>query len=242
MPIQKSHTATLDKIESELNSVLDQDNRYWRENDAKFRAVAQNVSYEQFEEIVKASHLKPLDKSDKSQLSKPKSSIWNSIANVTSRKSASDDKKVENDAEINKTNMEPKNVDEFYDSWKNVEKCERITFLEELGQDKLKKVLSTEIPSELIVDFIHTFLSFAPSASSEVDTLLLATVVRTLELVTHSRRFSLSVQFLSAAERAAGQQLMEKLRVSLTDRQQDLAELGVTEWNIENIANKFQFQ
>ena len=121
MPIHKSHTATLDKIESELNSVLDQDNRYWRENDAKFRAVAQNVSYEQFEEIVKASHLKPLDKSDKSQLSKPKSSIWNSIANVTSRKSASDDKKVENDAEINKTNMDPKNVDEFYDSWKNVE-------------------------------------------------------------------------------------------------------------------------
>ena len=74
-----------------------------------------------------------------------------------------------------------------------------------------------------------------------MDTLLLATVVRTLELVTHSRRFSLSVQFLSAAERAAGAQLIEKLRVSLTDRQQDLAELGVTEWNIENIANKFQF-
>ena len=123
-----------------------------------------------------------------------------------------------------------------------MEKCGRISFLEELGQDKLKKVLSTEIPSELIVDFIHTFLSFAPSASSEVDTLLLATVVRTLELVTQSRRFSLSVQFLSAAERAAGAQLMEKLRVSLTDRQQDLAELGVTEWNIENIANKFQFQ
>ena len=241
MPIHKSHTATLDKIESELNSVLDQDNRYWRENDAKFRAVAQNVSYEQFEEIVKASHLKPLDKSDTSQLSKPKSSIWNSIANVTSRKSASDDKKVEN-AGINKATMEPKNVDEFYDSWKNVEKCDRISFLEELGQDKLKKVLTTEIPSELIVDFIHTFLSFAPSASSEVDTLLLATVVRTLELVTQSRRFSLSVQFLSAAERAAGAQLMEKLRVSLTDRQQDLAELGVTEWNIENIANKFQFK
>lgn len=241
MPIHKSHTATLDKIESELNSVLDQDNRYWRENDAKFRAVAQNVSYEQFEEIVKASHLKPLDKSDKSQLSKPKSSIWNSIANVTSRKSASDDKKVEN-VGINKATMEPKNVDEFYDSWKNVEKCDRISFLEELGQDKLKKVLTTEIPSELIVDFIHTFLSFAPSASSEVDTLLLATVVRTLELVTQSRRFSLSVQFLSAAERAAGAQLMEKLRVSLTDRQQDLAELGVTEWNIENIANKFQFK
>ena len=55
MPIQESHSATLDRLESELNSVLEQDSRYWTENDAKFRAVAQNVSYEQFEEIVKAS-------------------------------------------------------------------------------------------------------------------------------------------------------------------------------------------
>ena len=79
MPIQESHSATLDRLESELNSVLEQDSRYWTENDAKFRAVAQNVSFEQFEEIVKASHLKPLEKKDKSQLTNPKNTIWNSI-------------------------------------------------------------------------------------------------------------------------------------------------------------------
>ena len=54
--------ASLDQVETELNTMLEQDNRYWRENDAKFRAVAQNATYEQFEDIVKASHLKPLDK------------------------------------------------------------------------------------------------------------------------------------------------------------------------------------
>ena len=40
------------------------DERYWRENDAKFRAVAQHASYDQFEQIVKASHLKPLGAQD----------------------------------------------------------------------------------------------------------------------------------------------------------------------------------
>ena len=33
---------------------------YWQKNDAKFRALAQNATYDQFEEIVKASHIKPL--------------------------------------------------------------------------------------------------------------------------------------------------------------------------------------
>ena len=34
-------------------------------------------------------------------------------------------------------------------------------------------------------------------------------------------------------------QLVEKLRAGLTDRQQDLAELGVTEWHLEKIAGNF---
>ena len=63
----QSGLASLDQVETELNSMLAQDRSYWRENDAKFRAVAQNATYEQFEDIVKASHLKPLEKTDKSR-------------------------------------------------------------------------------------------------------------------------------------------------------------------------------
>ena len=51
---------SLDLLECELTDTIEQDSRYWRENNAKFRAVAQNATYEQFEEIVKASHLKPI--------------------------------------------------------------------------------------------------------------------------------------------------------------------------------------
>ena len=236
MPVDKSHSEKLDIIESELNSVLEQDSKYWRENDAKFRAVAQNVSYEQFEEIVKASHLKPLDKSDKNPSnSKSKSSIWNSIANVTSRRSLTDDRKMESCAS-NRMSGDPKNVDEFFDAWRNIQMCERIKFLHQLGEEKLKKIFVTEVPSELLVDFLYTFLTFDTSSTDIV------VVVKTLELLTSTKRFSLSCQFLSSVEKQAGEQLIEKLRSSLLDREQDLAELGVTEWNIENIAKKFKFE
>ena len=38
-----------DKLEQELNAAVDADARYWRENDAKFRAIHQKVAtYEEF--------------------------------------------------------------------------------------------------------------------------------------------------------------------------------------------------
>ena len=110
---------------------------------------------------------------------------------------------------------------------------ERIKFLQNIGSPSLKNILSVEVPPELIVDFLYTFMSFGPALSD------LVTVVNTLELLSQSRRFSLNVQFLSRSEKAAAGQLVEKLRAGLTDRQQDLAELGVTEWHLEKIAGNF---
>ena len=53
------------RLENELASALEADARYERENSAKFRAVEQRVgSYEEFRDIVAASHLKPLDRKD----------------------------------------------------------------------------------------------------------------------------------------------------------------------------------
>ena len=44
-----------DQLEHELNGMVAADNLYWERNDAKFRAAKQNVTYEQFEQIVKVS-------------------------------------------------------------------------------------------------------------------------------------------------------------------------------------------
>lgn len=44
----------LESLEQEMAGLLAQDQAYWRQNDAKFRALAQNVSYDQFEELGRA--------------------------------------------------------------------------------------------------------------------------------------------------------------------------------------------
>ena len=59
-------TIDFNKLEQNLFKAVEQDARYQRENAAKFRAVEQNVgSYEEFKDIVAASHLRPLDKNDR---------------------------------------------------------------------------------------------------------------------------------------------------------------------------------
>ena len=55
-----------------------------------------------------------------------------------------------------------------------------------------------------------------------------------------AKRFSLSIQFLSLVEKQTLGQLLEKLSAGLTDSQQDLAERGVTEWNIQEIKKKYK--
>ena len=53
------------KLEKELALAVEADEKYLRENDAKFRAVNQRVgSYEEFRDIVGAAHLKPLERKD----------------------------------------------------------------------------------------------------------------------------------------------------------------------------------
>ena len=232
MPIQKSHLDTLDLLESELNSVLEEDSRYWTENDAKFRAVAQNVSYEQFEEIVKASHLKPLDKKDKSQLSEPKNTIWNSISKVAYRKTSNNE--INNSNEIVQNSNDPRNISDFYACWKNKEVCDKISFIKELGQSKMREIFVSEVSSELIVELLNTFLSFKPS-----DVIV---VVQTLELLSETKRFSLTVEFLSRSERQASAELLQRLRSALAKNPLDLAKLGVTELNIENIEKSFKIK
>lgn len=233
----------LDQLEEELNGVLGADAKYWRENDAKFRAVAQNSTYEQFEDIVKTSHLKPLDKSDKSPKSKTNSnSIWNSIAAATSRKGTNEEVSLNQTSRARGSDVSklrgglPRNVVEFHNIWRNLEISERLSFIREVGQSNIARIFHVEIPPELLGDVIHTFLAFGPSIQD------LVTVVQTLESLSLAKRFSLSIQFLSMVEKQTLGQLMEKLDQGIRDRQQDLAELGVTEWNLQELRKIYRFK
>merc|ERR1712080_587006 len=66
-----SEDVNFSRLEKEFISAQSTDEKYTRENDAKFRAVHQKVkSYEEFRDIVAASHLCPVDMNDLSKLEK----------------------------------------------------------------------------------------------------------------------------------------------------------------------------
>ncbi|XP_054252407.1 coiled-coil domain-containing protein 103-like [Indicator indicator] len=63
-------------LEQELLAAVAADEQRARENEAKLRALRQGVpSYEEFRNIVLASHLKPLEKKDK--VEKRRKVLWN---------------------------------------------------------------------------------------------------------------------------------------------------------------------
>eukprot|EP01147_Barroeca_monosierra_P004532 gene4532-6746_t len=72
--VDEDGNVNFDRLSSVMQEATKREDRYWRENDAKFRAVSQKVaSYEEFEDIVKAAHIKPI-KEDITQLQLGRSS------------------------------------------------------------------------------------------------------------------------------------------------------------------------
>lgn len=66
-------------VEQYCYELVQQENVYNLQNDAKLRAVTSTKTYDEFKAIVDAAHLRPLDKSDK-QNAKTKSRLWNTTA------------------------------------------------------------------------------------------------------------------------------------------------------------------
>lgn len=105
--------------------------------------------------------------------------------------------------------------------------------LYKLGPVGLGKIFSIDMPTALLGEIFEALLSFNPT----IDNVL--TVVTLLDSLTRVRRFSLVIHFLNAEEKAICQHLIYKLLASLSNREQDLAELGITEWTIQEIGKKF---
>ncbi|XP_017893580.2 coiled-coil domain-containing protein 103 [Ceratina calcarata] len=71
-------------LESELEETVKADELYKLRNDAKLRAMEQNVpTYEHFRQIVNAAHLKPVERRDAESKAK---TCWNHAANAESRR------------------------------------------------------------------------------------------------------------------------------------------------------------
>ncbi|ESN98871.1 hypothetical protein HELRODRAFT_67273 [Helobdella robusta] len=197
---------SFEKLFKELCIAEEKEARYWRENDAKFRAVHQKVAtYDEFRGIVQASHLKPLDKNDKinGKFYQP----WNAIS---SEKSYTE----ENHYPVSSSNLhinDPDNKKNFFRLWKLSTSVEKYCFLTTSRKEHIKTIFSVDINCELlgeaVVELNNNYNNIDASKIFEV-----------LSIFADASRFKLLLDFLSQPEKDSLKELFKKLETDLNSK------------------------
>ncbi|KAH0626952.1 hypothetical protein JD844_002270 [Phrynosoma platyrhinos] len=187
-------------LEKELEQAIASDEKYKRENDAKFRAVRQKVaSYEEFRDIVRASHLKPLEKMDK--MGSKRSLLWNSCALKSNCKQESD---VELPQELEQL---PATSAEFYRDWRRCMKSsqQRYQLLLQLGPQTLGHIFQTDLAFGLLGEFLAVLKENVCIKDQN-------SVLEILESFAGTKRFGLNIELLSEQEWEVCRELFKKLQ------------------------------
>ncbi|XP_036408793.1 coiled-coil domain-containing protein 103 [Megalops cyprinoides] len=197
--MEDSDVINFSALEKELQSALAADKKYRRENDAKFRAIHQNVgSYEEFRDIVLASHLKPLDKKDKAGA--PRKQPWNAIAAGTKQQGSAFCDVIE------VSELHPRTAAEFSRDWRRFggSAPDRYRLLISLGGEGLRRIFSAEIGFGLLGEFLSVLSECLQPGD-------VTAVVAVLEGMSQTGRFGLNVSFLSQEEWNRCLQLFRRL-------------------------------
>ncbi|XP_056309721.1 coiled-coil domain-containing protein 103 [Danio aesculapii] len=201
--MENSDVINFSCLEKELHSALQADRKYQRENDAKFRALNQKVaSYEEFRDIVLASHLKPLDRNDISGA--PRKQPWNPVACRTKYECASYEQ-----VQTQLSEVQPRSASEFIRDWRRFAGCsfEKYSLLVSLGGEALQKIFSTEIGLGLLGEFLLILCQCLKSGDEE-------RVTGVLDGLSKTGRFCINLSLLSQAELKACEELFNKLNVA----------------------------
>lgn len=196
----------VEKLQNQVRRELLAEEKYQRENSAKLRAVEQRVpTYEDFRQIVLASHLKPLDRGESlGNNLKTSPKVWNSAANdyqsdLPTKQTSID---VKNEAILNSM---PKSNLEFIKIWKQIEQAgldsdAKWRFLTSLGSSKLKELFQMEINGDMLGKFLILFnerLELGEKTRNNDSTEFIAEM---MQIFTKCNRFNLNVMFLSRNE------------------------------------------
>ncbi|XP_072033503.1 dynein axonemal assembly factor 19-like [Amphiura filiformis] len=192
------------KLERELEAAVETDAQYWRENDAKMRAVEQRVeTYEQFKDMVAAAHIRPLDKEDKQGMLSTRNQPWNPYYRKTkegNNKSVADDENLKKDLPVL-----PSNSNDFTKQWRKLkENLLKYNYLLDIGGDRLVKIFHAEISFGLLGDILSVLNQCLEPSHSEA-------VMHILTSLSETNRFSLSFDFLSKTEKTQCCELISKL-------------------------------
>ncbi|XP_078037398.1 dynein axonemal assembly factor 19 [Augochlora pura] len=195
----------------ELEDALRSDELYKLQNDAKLRAVEQNVpTYDAFQQMVNAAHLRPLQRDDCSFKTQGRS-LWNPVATNDRSKSGNSrnsNVRIHNeqlDAEIAK-NGSLFTCEQFTRAWKKIEDREaRFRYLVNFKDLFTEKIFPKGIPSPLFADFMDLCLEMISTADN------VASIVEILSVLSKCDRFSLTTGFMGEKEKKSCGQLFERL-------------------------------
>ncbi|XP_075701441.1 dynein axonemal assembly factor 19 isoform X2 [Rhinoderma darwinii] len=195
------------ELERELANAVAADEKYQRENAAKFRAIHQKVaSYEEFRDIVAASNLKPLERKDK--IGGDRKQPWNPTATTSSSS------KEPASAALQESQLsEPRNAFEFTRVWRRIDMERRYDFLLQIGAEKLSHIFHAEVCSGLLGEFLLVL-------EEHLQHRQLAEVMEILQCLAKTPRFHLNLVFLGKDERARCQELFVKLQTLVNDEKE----------------------
>ena len=182
------------KLNQEFNEAKEADLKYSRENDSKFRAVNQNVgSYEEFRDIVAASHLHPLEKDSMTKI-KSTCKPWNTVLMQSNDKYQREIVLVQEKVDQSFTKCSSINTrDEFMKGWQNTEN--RVAYILSFDISFLCSIFKCDIPINFLAKTIEDLLSeisFCDNLQKAVDL---------LQAFTCSERFSLTIKFLDKKDK-----------------------------------------
>lgn len=206
------------KIQSHVQKECLAEERYKRENSAKFRAIEQKVpTYEDFRQIVLASHLKPLEKGETLANVKIKNmNTWN-MAKNQSANGESDSNSKNDDIYENKEKLlqlKPTNNLEFLKIWRILDEkydCDaKWAFLHNVGVELTQKIFLPEINGDILGKFIQLF-AFKLKKETNTTEMDAKLVVDFMNCFARCQRFSLNRMFLKKEELQMCQEICVEL-------------------------------
>jgi hypothetical protein len=206
-----------EKLENEVKSAIYADEKYSRENSTKLRAIEQRVgTYEDFRQMVLASHLKPLDKGESLKSDLLNKNTWNLIA-----AKANGDEPLKLDTnQTGPSHKQPLNSLEFIQAWKKLPDAVNIKwqYVVSVGPEAIQSLFSHEINGEILGHFIGLFNTVARNAEMNSDENI-EKIVHLLNVFPKCNRFKLNFLFLKKDELESCKLLFEELLQRFDNRE-----------------------
>ncbi|OXB71710.1 UNVERIFIED_CONTAM: hypothetical protein H355_005882 [Colinus virginianus] len=199
-------------LREELRAALEADERHERENSAKLRAVRQRLgSYQEFRDIVLASHLRPLEKKDK--MGNKRNVLWNPCVGNTrgQQESELEIAQVREMPPVGEMSQElvqlPRTSAEFYRDWRRCLKSgkEKYQLLLQLEGKALGRIFQAELGFGLLGEFLTVLAENVCHEDRDA-------VLQILQSLSGTKCFGINLDLLSTLEKESTRDLFRKLQ------------------------------